>query len=239
MGFQRTDASGTGADANRKMPKVVFIGTVSSFSDQMVQALDGAFPDYRVSRIDSVAELAGLTRDDPVDLAIFEEGLLHRVVRHPPAAAVSLAVAYRDSRLFAGRLAALGYAELPPGLSFLPMNCRLDSFMSILRLILCLETFAAVDLVRALRSAADARPPAAPADPGTATPPLEFLTRRERQVLPLIAEGLQNKRIADRLSMSEHTVKLHVHHIISKLNVRNRTEAARYYLSRPSQGSGI
>jgi DNA-binding CsgD family transcriptional regulator len=238
MGFQRTDASGTGTGTNRKMPTVVFVGAVSSFSDQMVQALDGAFQDYHVTRVDTPPELATLTRDDPVDLAVFEEGLLHRLVRHPPSAAVSLAVAYRDTRMFAGRLAALNYAEVPPGLSCLPMNCRLDSFMSILRLILCLETFVAVDLVRALRSAADARP-SVPAVPASDVPTLEFLTRRERQVLPLIAEGLQNKRIADRLSMSEHTVKLHVHHIISKLNVRNRTEAARYYLSRPAQGGGI
>ncbi|MEM9634014.1 MAG: LuxR C-terminal-related transcriptional regulator, partial [Pseudomonadota bacterium] len=35
---------------------------------------------------------------------------------------------------------------------------------------------------------------------------------------------------ADRLSLSEHTIKLHIHHIISKLGVSNRTEAAAIYL---------
>jgi DNA-binding NarL/FixJ family response regulator len=57
-------------------------------------------------------------------------------------------------------------------------------------------------------------------------------------VLPLVAQGKQNKVIAEELAMSEHTVKLHVHHIIGKLGVRNRTEVARYYLSQAAPVEG-
>ncbi len=52
------------------------------------------------------------------------------------------------------------------------------------------------------------------------------LTPRERAVLELLEQGMANKVIAYRLGMSQSTVKAHVHSIISKLNVRNRTEAA-------------
>lgn len=52
------------------------------------------------------------------------------------------------------------------------------------------------------------------------------LTLRERAVLDLLERGLPNKIIAYRLGMSQSTVKAHVHNIIAKLNVRNRTEAA-------------
>lgn len=52
------------------------------------------------------------------------------------------------------------------------------------------------------------------------------LTRRERQVLALMAEGLTNPDIADRLRISLSTVKTHVSTIIAKLGVSTRTEAA-------------
>lgn len=56
---------------------------------------------------------------------------------------------------------------------------------------------------------------------------VEPLTPRERQVLALLADGLPNKTIADRLGISDQTVKFHVAQIIAKLGVANRTEAVR------------
>jgi DNA-binding NarL/FixJ family response regulator len=55
--------------------------------------------------------------------------------------------------------------------------------------------------------------------------PAEALTPREQEVLQLLAEGLPNKTIADRLHISEHTVKFHVNAILSKLGAQSRTEA--------------
>jgi DNA-binding NarL/FixJ family response regulator len=56
--------------------------------------------------------------------------------------------------------------------------------------------------------------------------PLDRLTPREREVLELIGRGYPNKRIARRLEVSEKTVKTHVGHVLAKLGVTDRTQAA-------------
>jgi two-component system nitrate/nitrite response regulator NarL len=56
--------------------------------------------------------------------------------------------------------------------------------------------------------------------------PLAQLSKRELEVVGLVAGGLSNKEIRARLSLEEKTVKYHMTHILSKLRVRNRTEAA-------------
>jgi DNA-binding NarL/FixJ family response regulator len=53
----------------------------------------------------------------------------------------------------------------------------------------------------------------------------EPLTAREREVLQLLAQGLANKQIAQRLTISEHTVKFHVGEVMAKLGAASRTEA--------------
>ena len=60
----------------------------------------------------------------------------------------------------------------------------------------------------------------------TAGSAAEQLTRREREVLELIAQGRSNKRIALELGISEKTVKTHVGHVLAKLGVTDRTQAA-------------
>lgn len=58
------------------------------------------------------------------------------------------------------------------------------------------------------------------------------LTRRELEVLKLLARGLQNKEIASQLSISERTVKFHVSSILAKLDAGNRTEAVAFAVQR-------
>jgi len=57
------------------------------------------------------------------------------------------------------------------------------------------------------------------------------LTDRELEILELVAQGLSNKIIASRLGISEGTVKVHVKHLLKKLNLHSRVEAAVWALS--------
>ncbi|PZV11130.1 MAG: DNA-binding response regulator [Leptolyngbya sp.] len=69
--------------------------------------------------------------------------------------------------------------------------------------------------------------PAAPSAPAVEAPPeLAQLTQRELEVLQLIASGANNREIAQALFLSENTVKNYVTNILSRLNLRDRTQAA-------------
>lgn len=59
-----------------------------------------------------------------------------------------------------------------------------------------------------------------------------ILSRREEEVLYLVAEGLSNRELADRLKLSEHTVKNHIFRMFNKLGVSSRMEAVMYAMSR-------
>jgi DNA-binding CsgD family transcriptional regulator len=58
--------------------------------------------------------------------------------------------------------------------------------------------------------------------------PARDLSEREREVLQLMGQGLRNREISARLLISEATVKTHVRHVLEKLRIRNRTEAAAF-----------
>ena len=61
---------------------------------------------------------------------------------------------------------------------------------------------------------------------GPAPRPAENLTPREEEVLRLVAQGLINKEIADKLGVTTETIRQHLKHCYAKLHVRSRTEAA-------------
>jgi DNA-binding CsgD family transcriptional regulator len=75
-------------------------------------------------------------------------------------------------------------------------------------------------------------PRVAPGDADGGPPPPEHkLTKRELEVLGLMAAGATNAEIADRLVIAQSTVQSHVKHILRKFDARNRTEAVSKYLS--------
>lgn len=78
-------------------------------------------------------------------------------------------------------------------------------------------------VVKAFRRLAEGRPASTQL---TRKTPFDLLTDREMEVLELVAEGKNNREIADILGISDKTVKNHVNKLMQKLNITNRTEAA-------------
>jgi two-component system, NarL family, response regulator YdfI len=100
----------------------------------------------------------------------------------------------------------------------------LPSDVSPSQLVAALQAAATGLVVLHPREVSAALPTAAPASRPVAEL-AEPLTRREREVLQMLASGVGNKEIAAQLAISEHTVKFHVTSILGKLGAASRTEA--------------
>lgn len=126
----------------------------------------------------------------------------------PQARVIILTTFDRDDYVFQGvRAGAVGYL-----LKDLPA----DQLMATIRRVHAGEVFIQPEIAsRTLRAAL--RPEGALLEP---------LSEREREVLVMLAQGVPNKEIADRLHLAEGTVKNHVSNILGKLQVQNRTQAA-------------
>lgn len=126
----------------------------------------------------------------------------------PEARIIILTTFDRDDYVFQGiRAGALGY---------LLKDTPADDLIRTIRRVAAGEAFIQPEIAsRTLRELL--RPQQAPLEP---------LSDREREVLVLLAQGASNKEIAERLVISEGTVKNHVSNILGKLQAENRTQAA-------------
>jgi DNA-binding NarL/FixJ family response regulator len=129
--------------------------------------------------------------------------------------------------------------EVHPGLKAIVLSAtdqpdQIEAAFSAGASVFCVKTAAQDDLTVAIRQAFEAsiylasrvqpmakQPSAAPAD-------APELTRRELEILRLVAEGHSNSRLASMLWVTEQTVKFHLSNIYRKLDVANRTEASRW-----------
>ncbi len=231
--------------------RIVLVGSPAVFSDTLLAIAGAVFHDFTLERVASLKTLRR-TLDDPpairedVAMIIVFEGLIDGLCRHHPALAeqfpqACFVLGYRDLRkaqlLFT---AALGDPQLAR-IGYLPMDLQVDRWIALCRLLLSGHLYVPSELFT--EASTGRLDPPAPVHPnhavanagaGRAAPAegIDALTAREVQVLRLVSQGKQNKIIAEELSLSQHTVKLHIHHVIEKLGVHNRTEAAVRYLAR-------
>lgn len=187
--------------------------------------------EFRFLRVHIVADLAEACTAmvSNVDLILIERNLIAGLGYHHADLA-----AWHPKALFGvladpgeqqdGRLAALVEQRMVQGV--VPTNCNLDILLSVLRILLSGGEYVPSAVFRS--HLADGGQSARMRREGA----MSELTAREWQILGHVAKGSQNKIIANDLGLSEHTVKIHIHNIINKLGVHNRTEAAAIYFAR-------
>jgi DNA-binding CsgD family transcriptional regulator len=229
-------------------PTILFIGSCVVFSDRLLRLVEGEFHDLAVMRLRSLDQIAGVDQRmrGLIELVVVDEGQAEALGAilagtAPSPATARWVLAYRApeiARRFM-RDAETGSGS-GSGIGFLPMKAPIDAWLAALRLLSLGEDFLPGELVgRSWSEETDApsTPETIAAETAAAIETREraqfdMLTMREAEILDLVARGRRNKAIARDLGLSEHTVKLHVHHIFGKLGVRNRTSATHWYLSR-------
>lgn len=221
----------------------VFVGNSLDFSNTVLRFASVEFECIDFVRVASLDALFGFAADKArqcrviiVSEAQAEELHNNITVLQDRFAPAQFVLAYRKPEIARDFL--LRSARCEARIGFLPMSLEVDRWMAILRLLVCGERYIPCELFDSdLASGPDAGV-VAPRTPSPAAARLATLTERELQVLSSVSQGKQNKIIAAEMELSEHTVKLHIHNMISKLGVNNRTEAAICYLADQSAAGG-
>ncbi|SMX33925.1 helix-turn-helix transcriptional regulator [Octadecabacter ascidiaceicola] len=224
---------------NSKTASGVFVGDALGFSDTMLSLAETEFPCMACLRTPQVNDLLlmGKERAEAVRLIAVDEALLSKLTDVLPQLRAmfplaSIVLAYRHRDVARTLLAEISVNPSWGKVGFLPMNLNVDAWLSVLRLITSGECYVPSEIMipkAAPTVITEQSAPALAEYEKVELPDDVKLTARELQVLKSAASGMQNKNIADELDLSQHTVKLHMHHIIAKLGVHNRTEAANWY----------
>ena len=226
----------------------LFVGDSLCFSDTGLQLIETEMSCIDCDRIPAIDALlflpdegANMVRLVVVDEAITADFIMALPRLRAKFPLANFALAFKHDGVARGLLAHLQANPALGPVGFLPMNINIDSWLSVVRLIATGEPYVPTILFYPDQADVQAQPEAS--EPIVAAAPLKAcdisLTPRELQVLESAAAGKQNKIIADELALSQHTVKLHMHHIIAKLGVNNRTEAAIWFLGRGGAGQGV
>ncbi|WP_454702009.1 LuxR C-terminal-related transcriptional regulator [Agrobacterium burrii] len=217
---------------------LLIIADPDLFSECLVEALGKKFPTFAVM---SVASSATINSDYGSDVRLVLpyrmsgerlNNLLAAIREKHPDAPIALVVETIDK--FEEPLKQLVGRRVIDGV--LPLNLRLDVFMAAVDLLMKGGEHFPAALLGKLTPYSPAVVSKSVHNNGVIAnradalavnrSEMAALTTREVQILDLLCKGTQNKIIADRLHLSENTVKVHVRNIYKKMNVRNRTEAA-------------
>jgi two-component system NarL family response regulator len=206
--------------------KVLLVDDHVLFRQGLVSLLD-AQPDFSVAgQAGSVAEAVSMTRTLKPDLVLMDFSLPDGtgldatqaiMATEPDTKIIFLTVHEEDDRLFAAiRSGAKGY---------LLKNVAISKLLALLRgtqngeaALTAQMTTRLLDEFARLEPARENISPETPSE----------LTTREMEVLKELVTGASNRQIADKLVIAENTVKNHMRNILTKLNLRNRREAANF-----------
>lgn len=227
---------------------ILMIAECDLLSECLAEVLARKFPDWDVF-LQGGGEISGEEEESARLILLYRlppgllPGLIRRIRHGNPSAAIALVTdgaQILDDRYFRDLVEAREIEGI------LPINLRLDVFLAAVDLLAKGgEHFPSALLQRLRRSEPPGR--VTRYDPVLASAPREAaalrlngggmgLTTREVQILNMLCEGTQNKIIADRLNLSENTVKVHIRNIYKKMHVRNRTEAASRFFNADRAG---
>lgn len=212
---------------------IIVAASAGTISERLLHALRREFPWTIVQQVANI-EAACTSFAVPVSLILLDAPLLRaaedasQVLSRLHPQALTAVIELDDHKPICSLPEILG-SQLVRGI--LPMNLGLDAWLSVIRLMLCGGEYYPPRMFRSfVERVGEGRGPlpsfgGRPAHRGRDAD-LGDLTAREIQILEMVARGMQNKTIAAEFRLSEHTVKIHLHNIISKLGAHNRTEAA-------------
>jgi DNA-binding NarL/FixJ family response regulator len=228
---------------------LVLVALPGSVSDCLLHALEREFPWISVEQVENV-QAACAKFEHPVSLILIEPEFLgemdvfsEMIARQHPS---SITAVMYDDRSGQGN----AVDDIKSSLTVrnvLPMNLRLDLWLSVVRLLLHGGEYFPISFMhngRQWEPNKDAAAQSRSSDRNENSPivdperrNLDYLTEREHQVLEMVSHGCQNKIIAAKFNLSEHTVKVHIHNIIKKLGAQNRTAAAAIFLARAAEAN--
>lgn len=218
-----------------KTQTILFVGGRSSFPDVYLRFIAREFENFDVSIVPTLTTAKARLKAEPYVAVtlIFST----RSIEAEPECLLELSkmvphfhqvCAYQNVEDINPLLDEIGGTELMAKLSFLPLRTRIDSAINIYSLLVSGERHICGEVIDHLL-AANHSPSAGV---GTISfDQIDSLTAREKDVLSYLSKGESNKVIAYHLQLSESTIKLHIHHIINKMGVTNRTEAAIAYVA--------
>jgi DNA-binding NarL/FixJ family response regulator len=226
------------ADPLRRV--LVVVASAGSIPECFFSAMEREFPWISIEHAESLGR-ACAEFDHPVSLILVDEALLADIAarageiarKHPGA---NVAVISHDGSSRANIVEDI--LATKPVRGVLPMNLRLDIWLSVIRLMLRGGEYFPPSFFQKraqVEAGYNGRPRRAD-DVGHRN--LDGLTGREKQVLEMVSHGCQNKLIAAKLELSEHTIKVHIHNIIKKLGAQNRTAAAAIFLDANGSRTG-
>ena len=204
------------------MPALLIADDHPLFRAALTQAARLAAPEHRILEAETLDQaVAALECGEEVELVLLD---LHMPGNHGLAGLAALRAQFPDVAVAVcsghdeARIVRRALAHGASG--FIPKRSGMDDIRRAITALLGCETWLPEDLKQTLaRTAED------PKDSALAKR-LSSLTAQQFRVLDLLAQGLLNKQIADRIGVQERTVKAHVTAIFEKLNVRNRTQAS-------------